>query len=401
VFASALTALVYKDRLLRTNDSLELPVRSIWVTSANNPTMSTEIARRSIRIRIDAKRDQPWLRPATDFTHPQLRPWVAENRAALVHAALTLIQAWVAKGMPAGTVTLGSYERYADIMGAILTVAGIDGFLGNLDQFYEAADLEGAVWREFTDRWWEQYTNAEVAVKDLFALALTVDGMHLGDGNNERSQRTVFGKQLGKQRDRVIGQRRIVFAGTTSGAVKRWRLIPTDGGTLFDPPPDNTAPTPEQAKSPVEAEPASLRASAQPPPVDVDDQRLQPVFPTIASDPPMPVDVGRRSAVDSARTRARMSVNAETSTNVYTPTDEANDSKGKRAVDVDDERLQADAIARRRAWCESVLQTDWGDAAGAPAWVRDGAVALDVDGTDDLPEREIARRILAALDGGE
>src|SRR5262249_11968666 len=84
------------------------------------------------------------------------------------------------------------------------------------------------VWREFVAAWWDKFGNQEVGASDLFQVALGIDGLDLGRGN-ERSQRTVFGSKLTRQRDRVIGGYRVVFAGEEK-RLKRWRLLPTQGG---------------------------------------------------------------------------------------------------------------------------------------------------------------------------
>jgi hypothetical protein len=46
VLAAALTALTWDDRLLGKNETVSLPVRSVWLTTANNPVLSTELVRR-------------------------------------------------------------------------------------------------------------------------------------------------------------------------------------------------------------------------------------------------------------------------------------------------------------------------------------------------------------------
>jgi len=68
---------------------LTLPVRCVWATTANNPTMSTEIARRSIRIRLDPKVDRPWQRE--NFLHKDLRAYTTEHRGILIWACLVMI----------------------------------------------------------------------------------------------------------------------------------------------------------------------------------------------------------------------------------------------------------------------------------------------------------------------
>ena len=224
--ASVLTTTVWSDRRLGSNQMVHMPVRCIWVATANNPTMTTEIARRSVRIRIDPKVDRPWQRGESEFRHPSLRTWIDKNRGELVAAGLTLVQHWISEGAQLGTAHLGSFEQWSQLMGGILTSAGIPKFLGNLDAFYEAADLEGAVWRQFIDQWFDKHGTGEVGVADLFSLALAVDGFDFGKGS-ERSQKVVFGTSLNRQRDRVIGSYRIVNTRTVQ-RVKRWRLIQID-----------------------------------------------------------------------------------------------------------------------------------------------------------------------------
>src|SRR5262245_6079496 len=99
--------------------------------TANNPTMSLELARRSIKIRLDPDMDRPWLNGG--FRHPDLKAWADEHRAELIWAAHTLIQAWIKAGRPQYTgKLLGSYERWSAVMGGILEFHEIPGFFGNL-----------------------------------------------------------------------------------------------------------------------------------------------------------------------------------------------------------------------------------------------------------------------------
>ena len=134
---------------------LHLRNNALWLMTGNNPRLSDEMSRRCIRLRIDPRIDMPWLRGG--FKHPLIAEWAQENRSALVHAALILVQAWVAAGKPLHAKRLGSFEKWSGVMGGVLEVAGIPGFLGNLNELYEAADSDGQMWREFTGAWWEAY----------------------------------------------------------------------------------------------------------------------------------------------------------------------------------------------------------------------------------------------------
>jgi putative DNA primase/helicase len=224
--AAALTAPYWEDRLLGKSEMTRFPIRCVWIATGNNPQFSNEIARRMARIRLDPHEDQPWLREG--FRHPNLLAWVWRNRASLVAACLTLGRAWIAAGRPRHQKTIGSFESWAEVMGGILEVAGVPGFLGNLKEMYERADAEGAVWRAFVALWWQRFGTAEVGSSDLYGLATASEPpLPLGDAG-ERSQRTRLGKALGRMRDRVfaVGERRLRITGVgVEHQARRWQLV--------------------------------------------------------------------------------------------------------------------------------------------------------------------------------
>lgn len=94
------------------------------------------------------------------------------------------------------------FENWAKVIGGILSVAGISGFLENLAEFYSAADNDGAILRTFIAAWWSQHEHYEVSTADLWPLAREAN-VHLGDGE-ERSQKIRLGKLLAENRDRTF-----------------------------------------------------------------------------------------------------------------------------------------------------------------------------------------------------
>ena len=80
--AAALTAPFWEDRILGQSEMARLPIRCLWIATGNNPEFSNEMARRLVRIRLDANVERPWQR--SDFRHPDLMTWVRANRARLV-----------------------------------------------------------------------------------------------------------------------------------------------------------------------------------------------------------------------------------------------------------------------------------------------------------------------------
>ncbi len=220
--ANALTAIEYEDRLLGGNRLVSLPVQCAWVVTGNAVRTSREIARRSVVIKLDARTDQPWFR--ADFRHPDLLGWSAQQRENLVAAVLTLIEAWRAAGLPRAKTALGNYEEWARVVGGILDVAGIPGFLSNLFGSQAEIDQETLAWREFVDVWWTKYESAEISASQLETLAKEYDLLStLLSGS--RSSAIKLGMALTRMVGRQVGGHRITQGrGDRKTKVKGYRL---------------------------------------------------------------------------------------------------------------------------------------------------------------------------------
>jgi len=207
--ASVLTASVWTDRLLGHSRALGAPNQTVWLATGNNPRLSMELARRTVRICLDSCIERPWLR--TGFRHADLLGWVRESRGRLIRGCLTLIQAWLAAGRPAGNGRLlGSFESWSRVLGGILEVAEVPGFLDDLDKLYSDIDAEGEVWRVMTRLWLERFGERHVRVSDVLPLCLETELFEdiLGQGS-ERSQKSRLGHALQRCTGRVFSGLRI------------------------------------------------------------------------------------------------------------------------------------------------------------------------------------------------
>lgn len=203
--SAALTADGWEDRLLGVNELVRVPIRTVWIATGNNAVLTTEMARRTVRVKLDAEVERPWRRAADgliDFKHPELLAWVRWERGRLVHAALTLVTAWLAAGRPEGTATLGGYERWAKILGGILSVAGIEGFLERAEDLYEEDDVETGHAKAFLSRWWQEYRDHQKPPSELLTIATHPEvGLPLA-GKDDHGRLVSLGMYLGKQRGR-------------------------------------------------------------------------------------------------------------------------------------------------------------------------------------------------------
>jgi hypothetical protein len=201
------------------------PVTTIWAATSNNASLTLELARRSVRMRLDATTERPWQR--TGFRHPDLMAWTLAHRPALVAAALTMGRAWIDAGRPSGPRMLGMFESWARVVGGILTVAGLEGFLSNLDDVYETADRDGAELRAFVAAWWAVHGSERRAAADLVTLEPLPD--RVAEKETGRTRR--LGNLLADLRDRqftvAVDDARMTVkvehAGEYQGTA-RWRL---------------------------------------------------------------------------------------------------------------------------------------------------------------------------------
>lgn len=221
--ASALTAPIWQDRVLGESRVVRVPVRCCWIATGNNVSMSMEMARRTVQTRLDAAQERPWERQG--FRHEPLTTWTRANRGELCWAALTLIRGWIAAGRPEGGARLGGFEAWSHIVGGILRVAGIEGFLGNRSALYAQSEAEAEGWLPFITVWWERFGDTRIAVDELFKLAKEARLLtELRSGRNDHGARVSLGMTLASVRDRRIGDYWIRDMGKGHGGGATYRL---------------------------------------------------------------------------------------------------------------------------------------------------------------------------------
>ena len=166
--ALLLTSRTYEDRALGRNEMITLPHRTAWIATGINLELGGDIPRRCYWIRMDAHSARPWQRSQT-YTHPDLKAWVREVRGSIIAAILILARAWVQAGrpVPEALPVVGGFETWARTVGGILDLAGIPGFLENLESMYEEADSDGPQWAAFMARWFELWGESPQTVAGI------------------------------------------------------------------------------------------------------------------------------------------------------------------------------------------------------------------------------------------
>ena len=137
----------------------------------------------------------------------------------LVRSLLIIARAWFAAGKPSyDGPSLGGFEEWSAIIGGMLAVAGVPGFLGNLTELYNRSDHESAQWEVFLRALHDQFSIEPFPIAKI--VPLLTDGERLRESlpealaealqaNKSISHR--LGKEFGKRADRRYGDEEQFF----------------------------------------------------------------------------------------------------------------------------------------------------------------------------------------------
>jgi len=149
---AALTATVWKDRILGASRMIELPLCVTWCASGNNVLLAADTTRRTLHIRLESPMENPELR--TGFKYPNVSSHVSENRPALLSAALTILRGYCAAGRPKhGLPAWGSFESWSALVREAIVWLGLPDPAATRQALAEIADSEGAALRELLESW--------------------------------------------------------------------------------------------------------------------------------------------------------------------------------------------------------------------------------------------------------
>jgi hypothetical protein len=224
----AITAQHWSDRVIGTGRIADVPVYTIWIATGNNVSVSGDMPRRVVPIRLVADCEQPALR--NNFRHSDIVQWAYDHRVQLIQACLTIIQYGLSSTVRATTPRLGSFTKYCAVMSKILASCGIETFLENAIQRIEGDNDRINMWRAFFTLWYEEFGNAWVSAGQAYETIRDIDLPVRGDTERKRLQS--LGYLLNSQVDAVYTiegtQYRIEKAKNTATKGNMYRLIPVD-----------------------------------------------------------------------------------------------------------------------------------------------------------------------------
>jgi putative DNA primase/helicase len=169
VIASLLTATTYKGRWLGSNRMITAPNNLTIIASGNNVRATGEIVKRTIPVCLQPSDGKPEDR--TNFVHPDLRGFIAQNRRRILSVLLGMIERWKAARRPPGKKPMGGFETWSRVLGGIMDINGFFKWRGNADEWMKSADPHGSEMESFVEAWYEAHAIAFCSTQDLAKIA--------------------------------------------------------------------------------------------------------------------------------------------------------------------------------------------------------------------------------------
>ncbi len=236
-----LTATEYRGRVLGANRTSSAPHRALWLATGNNLAYKGDTFRRVVPVHLDGRTERPEDRT---FKIPDLRAWIAANRARTCAAALTVLRAYHVGGRPAhGRPRIGSFEAWDDLVrGALCWALDADPAAGRERIRREAdPDLElmaalFSTWHEvFRDEWQTVRGVIDSTAPSLYgndpdtrepaARGLRDLLAGIGKGDEERPDARAIGNHLRTWEGRIAGGLRLERDKIRQSAGMRWRVV--------------------------------------------------------------------------------------------------------------------------------------------------------------------------------
>lgn len=231
-----LTANSWIGRILgRSQSTGEMPLRTFFMATGNNCDFAADTCRRTIHIRLKSPLEHPEQR--TDFSHPDLLAWAAEQRPRLAAAALTILRGYQAAGCPDMRLpAMGGFTDWHRFVRGAVVWCGMPDPVKTQEELTRTADRSVAELAALLDGiWTAQAGSAEFcSTKQLLVIADLPGGERLHDALLEHAPSRrgglpdprVLGKLLRRHVDRVHGG--MVIRRRVADNQSLWRVVPSE-----------------------------------------------------------------------------------------------------------------------------------------------------------------------------
>lgn len=166
------------------NECLRLANDRTFVFTGNNVTIGGDLARRVVWCSIDPGMPNPEMRSAFAISG-SLIGWVKDNREFITRALLVMVAHWIGQGRPIESSRSDSFASTIDVAQGILSVAGIDGRVADVNAIPVAGASEDDEWREWYVVLSAHFKGEQFRAAELFGLLTEASDGYLERANTE------------------------------------------------------------------------------------------------------------------------------------------------------------------------------------------------------------------------
>ena len=177
--AAVVVSRSFCDRILGVTSAPRLPNNTVWALTGNKLSLGSDLVRRFIPINLFWPGENP--EQTRKFIHKDIKKYARENRPQLFAALLTIARAWYARGCPLAPdqLILGSFEQWSETIGGMLHVAGVLGFLKNLNEPQAHRDGDSEQWARLLRVLFSVFFDSAFEVASI--VNLTQENVHGGN----------------------------------------------------------------------------------------------------------------------------------------------------------------------------------------------------------------------------
>jgi hypothetical protein len=231
---AALTADTWRDRVLGSSTmTTEIPLRISWWATGNGVIVGADLVRRALLVRLEPECEHPEER--SGWRYPSLLTHVAQHRAELLSAALTIVRGYVVAGRPDMRLTpMGSFEAWSALVRSALVWAGASDPCGTVTEL-RAADAKADAMRTLI-RAWPVPDRKPVTTAELLQLATPDSDWRAAltewcppRGSADLPTANLVGYALRAMKGRIVGAHLLSPTARTNKGIG-WARLPVGGG---------------------------------------------------------------------------------------------------------------------------------------------------------------------------
>lgn len=232
--AAVATSDTIRWRPLYSNEVEEVPNCATWIITCNGVTFNKDIARRTAVIQISAQsrtKGESTAHDKMDYKYDLPNAAIA-LRPKLVHACLTILSNWVAKGRPPHPgLKVGSYEAWARVLGGATFAAGVYGLYDAISTSLRR-DADTTEFELFVRQWAETFGGADLHNFQLVNMCRRAGIMETYCRGDQTWAPRRLSTQVAKLAGSVIAGYKIYETTPSRDGRKRWQLRTRTGEVM-------------------------------------------------------------------------------------------------------------------------------------------------------------------------